>query len=221
MTVLIAEDMDILRQDIRETLEKTGEITVVAEAASGKAALEEYLLHRPDIVLMDIEMESKTAGIEAAEKIQEKDPGARIIYLTSHDSDEIIVSALATGARDYVVKGCGDDVLISHIKSVMDGSCNLDSRVQAVLMGEYSRVKKQEKGLLYFVENLSRLTPVERELITLLIKGYRIREIADKRNVEIVTVKSQIRTLLQKVGLSRTKELVKIIEELGLSYLFT
>ena len=170
---------------------------------------------------MDIEMESKTAGIEAAEKILEKDSGARIIYLTSHDSDEIIVSALATGARDYVVKGCGDDVLISHIKSVMDGSCNLDSRVQAVLMGEYSRVKKQEKGLLYFVENLSRLTPVERELITLLIKGYRIREIADKRNVEIVTVKSQIRTLLQKVGLSRTKELVKIIEELGLSYLFT
>ena len=210
MTVLIAEDMDILRQDIRETLEKTGEITVVAEAASGKAALEEYLLHRPDIVLMDIEMESKTAGIEAAEKILEKDSGARIIYLTSHDSDEIIVSALATGARDYVVKGCGDDVLISHIKSVMDGSWNLDSRV-----------KKQEKGLLYFVENLSRLTPVERELITLLIKGYRIREIADKRNVEIVTVKSQIRTLLQKVGLSRTKELVKIIEELGLSYLFT
>ena len=62
---------------------------------------------------------------------------------------------------------------------------------------------------------------MERELITLLIKGYRIREIADKRNVEIVTVKSQIRTLLQKVGLSRTKELVKIIEELGLSYLFT
>ena len=84
MTVLIAEDMDILRQDIRETLEKTGEITVVAEAASGKAALEEYLLHRPDIVLMDIEMESKTAGIEAAEKILEKDSGARIIYLTSH-----------------------------------------------------------------------------------------------------------------------------------------
>ena len=82
MTVLIAEDMDILRQDIRETLEKTGEIMVVAEAASGKAALEEYLLHRPDIVLMDIEMESKTAGIEAAEKILEKDSGARIIYLT-------------------------------------------------------------------------------------------------------------------------------------------
>ena len=132
MTVLIAEDMDILRQDIREILEKTGEIMVVAEAASGKAALEEYLLHRPDIVLMDIEMESKTAGIEAAEKILEKDPGARIIYLTSHDSDEIIVSALATGARDYVVKGCGDDVLISHIKSVMDGSCNLDSRVQEI-----------------------------------------------------------------------------------------
>ena len=146
MTVLIAEDMDILRQDIRETLEKTGEITVVAEAASGKAALEEYLLHRPDIVLMDIEMESKTAGIEAAEKILEKDSGARIIYLTSHDSDEIIVSALATGARDYVVKGCGDDVLISHIKSVMDGSCNLDSRVQAVLIGNTAGLRSRKRA---------------------------------------------------------------------------
>ena len=221
MTVLIAEDMDILRQDIRETLEKTGEISVVAEASAGKSASEQYFIHKPDIVLMDIEMESKTDGIEAAEKILQGDPGAKIIYLTSHDSDEIILSALATGAKDYVVKGCSDEDLISHIKSVMEGSCNLDSRVQSVLMGEYSRVKKQEKGLLYFVENLSRLTPVEREMIGLLIKGYRIREIADKRNVEIVTVKSQIRTLLQKVGLSRTRELVKIIEELGLSYLFT
>ena len=221
MTVLIAEDMDILRQDIRETLERTGEMTVVAEAATGRSASEEYFIHKPDIVLMDIEMESRTAGIEAAERILEGDPDAKIIYLTSHDSDEIIVSALATGARDYVVKGCCDSDLLSHIRSVMEGSCNLDSRVQSVLMGEYSRVKKQEKGLLYFVENLSRLTPVEREMISLLIKGYRIREIADKRNVEIVTVKSQIRTLLQKVGLSRTKELVKIIEELGLSYLFT
>ena len=221
MTVLIAEDMDILRQDIRDTLEKTGDIKVVSEAATGKSAADEYFIHKPDIVLMDIEMESKTAGIEAAEKILEKDPEARIIYLTSHDSDEIIVSALATGARDYVVKGCSDEDLLTHIRSVMEGSCNLDSRVQAVLMGEYSRVKKQEKGLLYFVENLSRLTPVEREMIGLLIKGYRIREIAEKRNVEIVTVKSQVRTLLQKVGLGRTKELVKIIEELGLSYLFT
>ena len=221
MTVLIAEDMDILRQDIRDTLEKTGDIKVVSEAATGKSAADEYFIHKPDIVLMDIEMESKAAGIEAAEKILEKDPEARIIYLTSHDSDEIIVSALATGARDYVVKGCSDEDLLTHIRSVMEGSCNLDSRVQAVLMGEYSRVKKQEKGLLYFVENLSRLTPVEREMIGLLIKGYRIREIAEKRNVEIVTVKSQVRTLLQKVGLGRTKELVKIIEELGLSYLFT
>ncbi|MGN0907042.1 MAG: response regulator transcription factor, partial [Bullifex sp.] len=155
MTVLIAEDMDILRQDIRETLEKTGDIKVVAEAATGKSASDEYFSHKPDIVLMDIEMESKTAGIDAAERILEDDPDARIIYLTSHDSDEIIVSALATGARDYVVKGCSDEDLLSHIRSVMEGSCNLDSRVQAVLMGEYSRVKKQEKGLLYFVENLS------------------------------------------------------------------
>lgn len=220
ITVLVADDMAIIRNKIIRVIENSGRYKVVSSVETGVEALSEYKEKRPDIVLLDIEMESQKSGIEAAERILELNPDASVVYLTSHDSDDIIVEAMATGAEDYIVKGCSDSDFIAHLDAVRDGNAQLESRVRHVIMQEYKRLRKNEEGLMYFVKNLSTLTPVERELISLLLKGMKIKEISEYRCVEIVTVKSQIRTLLQKVGCSRTKELCKIIESLNLAHLF-
>ena len=220
VSVLIADDFDVIRNKIQRVLESSGKYKVIASVPSGAEAVKAYDQYSPDIVLMDIEMERQNSGIEAAEAILEEHEDARIVYLTSHDSDDIIVKAMATGAMDYIVKDGLDVDLISHLDAVIVGKVQLEAKVHSVVMQEYKRLRKNEEGMMYFVKNLSSLTPVEKELISLLLQGMKIREISNYRCVEIVTVKSQIRTLLQKVGCSRTKELCRIIERLNLSQLF-
>ncbi len=218
--VLVAEDFDILREDICEIVENGEGMSVAAAVATGKAAVEKYHELSPDVILMDIEMESMDAGIQATEEIVAENPEALVIYLTSHESDEIIITAMATGAVDYIVKGSDPGTILDHIRAAVQGEERLDARIQQVVMGEYKRLRKNEQNLLYFIRRLSSLTPVERELVGYLLKGFKVKDIADSRNVEMVTVKSQIRTLLQKAGCNRTREVVKLIEELNISHLF-
>ena len=84
----------------------------------------------------------------------------------------------------------------------------------------YGRVEQSEKSLLFFINNISKLTATEREMIKLLLQGYKVHEIAVARSVEVSTIKTQIKGLLRKFGCSRTKEIVQIIRELNIAHLF-
>ena len=215
---MLADDFDILREDLKENLESLG-FSIVKSVSSGEAAIREYD-ESIDIVLMDIEMEEADSGIKAAETILEQYSDAKIIYLTSHDSDEMIMTAFATGAQDFIVKGVSASEIKSHIDAVYNHKPQLDDRVRTIVMGEYKRLRQSEQSLLYFIKHISTLTPTERDLIHCFLADMKVREIASQRNVEISTVKSQIRTLLQKFGCSRSKEIVVIIKGLGLEHLF-
>lgn len=216
--LMLADDFDILREDLKENLESLG-FSIVKSVSSGEAAIREYD-ESIDIVLMDIEMEEADSGIKAAETILEQYSDAKIIYLTSHDSDEMIMTAFATGAQDFIVKGVPASEIKSHIDAVYNHKPQLDDRVRTIVMGEYKRLRQSEQSLLYFIKHISTLTPTERDLIHCFLADMKVREIASLRNVEISTVKSQIRTLLQKFGCSRSKEIVVIIKGLGLEHLF-
>ena len=87
-------------------------------------------------------------------------------------------------------------------------------------MREYTRLQRSEKSLLFFINNVSQLTSAERELLRLLLDGKKVKDIAQIRCVEIITVKTQIKGLLRKFGCSRTKEIVSMIQELNISHLF-
>ena len=88
------------------------------------------------------------------------------------------------------------------------------------MLKEYSRLRRSERSLLFFINNVSQLTPAERALVRCLLDGCKVREIAEIRCVEVVTVKTQIKGLLRKFGCSRTKEIVGLIHELGVEHLF-
>ena len=218
MKLMIAEDNGILRKELERELEERG-FSVIASVSNGKEAVERYN-KEIDAVLMDIEMEDAMSGVKAAESILSSDPDALIIYLTSHDSDSIIISAMATGAKDFIVKGSDADKIAERIRAASLGLTQLDSRVNTILMGEYRRLRHSEKSLLFFIQHLSSLTPAEKELVSCLLSGMKVKEIAAHRFVEPATVKSQIRTLLHKTGCSRTKELISLINDLSLSNLF-
>ncbi len=218
--VMVAEDFDVIRQDLVDVINKEDDMTVINSFSSGRDAVSSCKAGDADVFLMDIEMENPDAGIQAAEQLLEAAPELKIIYLTSHDEDQVIITAMATGAADYFVKTEDSSDVLEHIRGVYRGENVLSEKVQRVLMGEYRRLRKSEQSLLYFISYLGSLTSAERELISCLLKGMKVREIADYRGVEPVTVKAQIITLLHKFGVSRTSEIVKTIKELGLEHLF-
>lgn len=219
-TLLIADDFDLLRQDLKELLNSQPDLQVVGEASSGAGIVELAKNVKSDLILLDIEMENMSAGIHAAEAIRARDPDRMIIYLTAHDTDRMILTAMGTGAVDYIVKGESDETVLEHIRAAAAGRPLLDAKVQRTVMQEYTRLRSSERSLLFFINNVSQLTGTERELVRLLLQGKKVKEIAAVRCVEVVTVKTQIKGLLHKFGCTRTREIVEMIQQLNISHLF-
>ena len=218
--ILIADDFVYLREDLTELINKQEDMEVVGEAESGSEIVELAEKTDYDIILMDIEMEQTNAGILAAEKIRDKNPDSGVIFLTAHETKEMIVTAMGAGAVDYVVKGVEEEVLLMHIRNAYEGNPVMQSRVRDTVMQEYARLQRSERSLLFFINCISNLTGAERELVKLLLQGSKVSEIADIRRVENSTVKTQIKSLLRKFGCSRSKEVVSLIEELKIGHLF-
>ncbi len=218
--VMVAEDVELLLEDFCDIVDQELDMEVVGAASSGQQICALAQEKDCDVILMDVEMETMTAGILAAENILAEKPNIKIIFLTAHETDSIITSAMGTGAVDYVVKGCDDAVLLDHIRRAYTDTTVLEAHIRQTVMREYTRLHQSERSLIFFFNSVARLTPVERELVRLLLEGKKTAEIARIRCVEMVTVKTQIKGLLNKFDCSRTKEIVQMIHRLGLEHLF-
>lgn len=220
ITVMVAEDITLIREDLVEELNAQMEFVVVGEATNGQEIVDLVAENPPDIVLMDIEMEDIHSGIRATERINDLNVPTKVIYLTAHESRDIVLTAMATGAVDYIVKTGNYQDVFRHIKSVVANQPLMAGVASNIILEEFKRLKKTEKSLLYFINNISALTVSEREIIGLLLKNLKINQIAKERSVEVVTVKTQITSILRKFGEARTKDIVNMIRELNLEHLF-
>ena len=165
-------------------------MTVVGEAATGAALVQLADATPFDLALVDIEMENTTAGIHAAETLLHAHPEGKVIFLTAHETENMILMSMGAGAVDYVVKGCAEEELLEHIRKAYEGEPMLDARVQHMVLKEYSRLRRSEKSLLFFINNVSQLTPAERSLVRYLLDGMKVKDIAAARCVEVVKIVS-------------------------------
>lgn len=218
--VMIAEDMPYILEDLAEEVDNYPGFRVTGVAQTGTDIVRLVEENPPDLVLMDIEMESMNAGILAAEAICDLAVKTQVIYLTAHENRQTILTAMATPAVDYIVKDVDYERVFRHMQAVVEGHPLMEGIAQEVLVQEYKRLQKSEKSLLFFITNLSRLTASEREIIKLLLEGYKISEMAILRCVEPVTIKTQIASILKKFGVHRSKEVVQTIHDLNLEHLF-
>ncbi len=202
MRALLADDHGIVRRWLRSILEDAG-IVVVGEAADGLEALRLTEEHRPDILILDIGM-PKLNGLDLAARVHKLDPAPRVVILSMHADESYILRALAAGARAYLLKDATDEDLLPAIRAVNAGKPFFSPAVTAVLVQDYMR-SLQTRGLS---DSYALLTDREKEVLQLLAEGRSNKEVATLLNVAVSTVETHRGSLMQKLNLHNTAEIV-------------
>ncbi len=213
--ILIADDIEILRNNVVSWLSKQDDFEIVYAASSGYEAYRESLRLMPDIVVMDMEMEELDSGIVYSQKILKELPDTRIIMLTVHEESDLILKAFDSGVVDYVVKEANCNNLINHIRKAIDNHIVFDSDINKLIHNEFMKLRREKNEINNLYRTFITLTPSEREIIKLLYEGRSVKEIAECRFVETITIKKQITNILRKFSMKRTKEIVALIKEIN------
>lgn len=194
--LLIVEDQKLVRQGLTALL--SGEdITIDGEASDGAAAVELARSLRPDIVLMDLSMPGLD-GVEATRRIKAVAPGIRILVLSSSSFENRVAEAFAAGADGYASKLLGQDELITAIHTVHSGKRYLGPGIDPDLVREYIEAEATV-GV--------KLTDREREVLQLIAKGFKNREISVTLKIAVKTVETHRTKIMQKLDLHNSAEL--------------
>ena len=198
--VLVVDDHALLRTGVANIINQESDLRVIAEASNGAEAVEAFERHRPDVTLLDLRM-PVMEGVEAVRQIRERDPHAKVIVLTTYDTDEDISRALKAGAKAYVLKDISADALIQCIHDVLAGKTYLAPAAAAKLAEGVTRVQ---------------LTPRELATLRLIADGQSNKEIASQLGISERTVKTHLGHLFEKLGVTSRTEAVKIATRRGL-----
>jgi len=198
--ILIADDHPVVREGLAAMIKRRTDMTVVAEANHGQEAVALFHQHQPDVVLMDLRM-PEMDGVEAIVTIREQTPEARVIVLTTYDTDEDIYRALRAGAKAYLLKDTPREELLDTIRAVSAGRTRVPSDVAAKLV---ERVSSET------------LTAREVDVLRLIVAGHSNREIATLLYISEGTVKTHVNHILMKLGVSDRTQAVTTALRRGL-----
>lgn len=181
--VLCVDDHSLMRAGIIATIEAEPDIKMVAEAADGAGAIAAYREHRPDVTLMDLQMNGMD-GIEAIQKIRSEFPRARLLVLTTYDGDVQVTRALKAGASGYLLKSLLRHDLVRSIRAVHAGQRSIPPEVAVQLSGYI---------------DADALTPREVEVLGTISEGNSNKIVADKLNITEDTVKGHVSSIMSKL----------------------
>lgn len=214
--ILIAEDTEPLRRLYKKIINAAPDMEVVADTDTGKDAVTLARQTQPDVILMDIEMETPDAGLRAVESILGAKQDPKIIILTVYEEDELIFTAFRLGVIDYLIKNALPEEILESIRNAYFNQSPLRPELATKILGEFKRVKTYETSFLFAVDIVSSLTTTELALLRLLLDGKSRREICGLRHVEMSTVKTQINHILKKFDKKSVEEVTAMISSLNL-----
>lgn len=210
--VVVVDDQALIRSSLTSLLSTVDDIDVVAEAADGAAAVDVVLRHRPDVVLMDVQM-PRVDGITATERLTREAPDVGILMLTTYDLDEYVFRAVRAGAAGFLLKDADADDLVRGIRLVAAGDSLLAPSSLRRLLKEFASRAQPPAAL---VQRLDALTERERDVLRLMAEGLSNTEIASSMVVEVSTVKSHVSRLLAKLGARDRTQAVVLAYQGGL-----
>lgn len=208
--VLLVEDHTIVRQGLRRLLEEMG-VEVVGEEEDGRKGLEAARKLEPDVVVMDISM-PRLSGIEATRRIRKELSGTKVIILTIHLDENYIFKALDAGANAYLVKETASEDLYEAIEAVMKGETYFSPKIPQKVIKSYKKMVRSGKK----VDEFSRLTNREREILQLIAEGFTSKQIGEMLYISDKTVENHRANIMGKLDIHDTAGLVRYAVRIGL-----
>lgn len=209
--VVICDDQDIVREGLRAILSTAPGIEVIAMAGDGAQAVELVEEHRPDVVLMDLNMPGVN-GIQATRAIREENPDVSVLALTTYDADEWVFDAIRAGAAGYLLKNTPRAGLIEAIEGTVQGQTFVDPNVAGKLFTQVAGATMAHDTTL--AESLSSR---EREILCLLADGLSNTEIAAQLFLSEGTVRNYMSDLFEKLGVTDRTQAAVIALRHGLA----
>ena len=191
--IMIVDDHEVVRLGMRAAFEAEPDLSVVGEASNGAEALAKMPVLDPELILMDVRME-KMNGIEACREIKSNYPDVRILMITSYTDDDAVLSSILAGASGYLLKHVSRADLLRSIRLVATGHSLIDTNTAKQAMERLTQIPGSE------------LTEREREVLTLVARGYTNKQIADTLFITEKTARNHVSHILDKLGLSRRSE---------------
>ena len=206
--IVLVDDQTLVRQGIRSLLALAGDITIAAEAGDGDEALAAIAREQPDVVLLDVRMPKKD-GLDVLRALKAGGSMPPVILLTTFDDDDVLLDAVRTGARGYLLKDVSLEQLTEAIRAVAAGGTVIRPAVTERVL----------RGLEHMPRDFDALSPPdpltkrELEILRLMAGGYSNREIADALGTAEGTIKNHASSILSKLGVrDRTRAVLKALE---------
>ncbi len=201
--VEVADDHPVVREGLTAIINQCRDMQVVAEAANGREAIDQFLCHRPDVVLMDLRM-PEIDGVAAIQEIMRTHPDARIAVLTTYGGDQDIFRAFEAGAKGYLLKGSPKEMLMEAIRAAYRGELLIPPEI-------YVRLTEGRSG--------PHLSDREMGVLRCMVNGKSNREIAAELRIAEGTVKVHVHRILHKLGAKGRAEAISTTLKKGIVHL--
>jgi two-component system, NarL family, response regulator YdfI len=208
--VLIVDDHLVVREGLKLILETNERFEVVGEAENGEEALSFIETHKPDVMLLDLNMPILN-GLDTIKALIDRKVSIPIIILTTYNEDNLMIKALELGAKGYLLKDTGREDLFRTIDSAIRGETLLQPEMMSILLGAQ---EKKSKNLFPF--EAPKLTEKELFILQATAKGFRNKEIAFDMGIAERTVKAHLTNIYNKLGVNTRTEAVAVSLERGL-----
>jgi two-component system response regulator NreC len=222
ITLLLADDHDVVRTGLKSLLESQPGLRVVAEARNGEEAIQRALQTRPDLVLMDISMPGMD-GLEATRQLKLSCPDTQVLALTIHDDKQYFMAMLAAGASGYLTKQAAAEDLVAAIHAVAAGHVFLQPALARWLLEDYQRLSGENPAGASRLEDsqpagsgLNVLSARERQVLELVAQGKSNMEIGRELKLSPKTIARHRERIMGKLNLHSRTELVKFAIRTGL-----
>jgi len=210
LRILVADDHEVVREGVKALLATRRDWEVCGEATSGAEAVKKAAALHPDIVVLDLGMPGLN-GLDAARQILAARPEAQVLFLTLHESEQLVREVLATGARGYVLKSDAAQDLVTGIEALGRGRPFISARVSELVLDDYRTSTRRGRHVPGHG-----LTPREEEVLRLVADGKTSRQVAGALGIGLKTVETHRLHVMRKLGLHSVGELVRFAVRHGL-----
>jgi DNA-binding NarL/FixJ family response regulator len=212
--IILADDHKLMRHGLRTALEQAPGMEVVAEASNGEEAVELCREHKPQVVLMDINMPG-ISGNEATRRIMNELPNTKVLALTMHDQERYVRGMLEAGAVGYLLKNCAFEELTEAIEAAIQGKSHLSPDVAGAVIQMAMKTNGRDASQSA-PQGADALTPREREVVCLVACGFTSKDLGLSLGISENTVESHRRRIMSKLDISSIAELTKYAIREGL-----